>query len=435
MCYEEARVYLDQVSKYGSVLGLDSIRELMKRLGDPQDTLEVIHIAGTNGKGSILAYLSTILTEAGYKVGRYSSPTVMDYLERFQIDGVYMERERLGALTRKVKTAVDSMVAEGLPSPTVFEIETAIAFLYFAEENCQFVVLETGLGGLLDATNIVTHTKICVFASISWDHMGILGEDLVEIAENKAGIIKQGAGVVTSPQKEEVMQVLKRHAEKMGTKVVRSEPETIILHENSLYGQRFSYKEYEELRIPLLGRHQLENVSTALEVIPVLRNMGAIISDTAVKQGLEKTVWNGRFQVLQKEPFVIVDGAHNIDAVNRLVGNIEIYLKGKKIIAIMGVFKDKEYQKMVETIAPYLTKVFAVELPNKERTLPKEQLKAEFEKQNVPAETAQDHLSALKQARKEAGKDQVILGFGSLSYLGDMIRYMKEEAGDGSKEN
>lgn len=435
MLYEEARVYLDQVSKYGSVLGLDSIRELLEHLGNPQEKLEFIHIAGTNGKGSILAYVSTILMEAGYKVGRYISPTVMDYLERFQIDGEYMPQNRLGEVTRKVKAAADSMMADGLPSPTVFEIETAIAFLYFAEENCEIVALETGLGGLLDATNIVNRTKVSVFASISRDHVGILGESLVEIAKNKAGIIKKGAGVVTSPQKEEVMQVIMQRAEELGTKVLVSEPETIILWENSLHGQRFSYKEYEDMIIPLLGRYQLENASTALEVISLLRNMGMEISGQAVRQGLKKTVWNGRFQVLCEEPLVIVDGAHNIDAVKRLAENIEIYLKGKKIIAIMGVFQDKEYQKMVEWISPYFAKVYAVELPNKERTLSKERLKTEFEKQNVPVETEQDHLSALKRAMKDAEKDQVILGFGSLSYLGDMIRYVEEEVGDGSEEN
>lgn len=429
MLYEEARVYLEQVSKYGSVLGLDSIRELLERLGNPQERLQFIHIAGTNGKGSTLAYISTILTEAGYKVGRYISPTIMDYLERFQINGSWMPREKLGPLTEKVKQAADTMTREGLPSPTVFEVETAIAFLYFAEENCQIVVLETGMGGLLDATNIVKNTKVCVFTSISRDHMGFLGNTLSEIAENKAGIIKESAKVVTSPQKEEVMQVLMHRAEEAGTQAVISEPEKMVLYDNSLYGQRFSYKEYENMTIQLLGNYQLSNVSTALETITILRKEGYDISEDAVTAGLEKTRWNGRFQILGEQPLVIVDGAHNIDAIDKLIRNIEIYLKRNKIIAIMGVFKDKEYQKMVERIAPYLEKVYAVELPNKDRTLTKEELKREFDRWGVETVMAENHLEALIEAKKESEDhpENVILGFGSLSYLGDMIRYMGKE--------
>ena len=193
MLYEEARVYLDGVSKYGSVLGLDSIKGLLEELGNPQKDLTFIHIAGTNGKGSILAYLSTILTQAGYRTGRYLSPTVMEYLERFQIDGTYMGEDEFAEITCEVKRAAERLTEQGRPSPTAFEIETAIAFRYFQKRGCDYVVLEAGLGGLLDATNIVETTKLCIFASISMDHIGILGNTLEEIAENKAGILKKGA--------------------------------------------------------------------------------------------------------------------------------------------------------------------------------------------------------------------------------------------------
>ena len=429
MLYEEARVYLDQVSKYGSVLGLDSIRELLDRLDNPQNKLQFIHIAGTNGKGSILAYISTILKEAGYKTGRYISPTVMDYMERFQVNGAYMREDALVEITEQVKAAADSMTAEGLPSPTAFEIETAIAFLFFVKEKCDVVVLETGLGGLLDATNIVENVKACVFASISRDHMGVLGNTLAEIAENKAGIIKEGAVVVAGVQQTEAMQVLERTAKEKHCLFVEVEPEKLQRISNTIDGQEFSYKEYKNLKIRLLGNYQLENVCTALEVLRILNNDGMQISEEAVQKGLADTKWPGRFQVLQKEPLVIVDGAHNIDAIRRLIENIEIYLKGKKIVAIMGVFKDKEHKEMVKMIAPYLEKAYAVDLPNAERTLPKESLKEELLANGVPTETAENHIEALKRAEKEGTKEQVIIGFGSLSYLGDMIRYKdgKEE--------
>ena len=201
MTYKEARVYLDEVSKYGSVLGLDTIRGLLRELGNPQDDLKFIHIAGTNGKGSVLAYTSTILSEAGYRTGRYVSPTVVSYLERIQIDGKWIPEDEFAELVEEVKKAIARMEARGEASPTVFEAETAVAFLYFREKRCDLVVLETGLGGLLDATNIVKNTELAVFASISRDHMGFLGETLEEIAANKAGIIKPGCTVVTSLQK------------------------------------------------------------------------------------------------------------------------------------------------------------------------------------------------------------------------------------------
>ena len=209
MTYKEARVYLDEMSKYGSVLGLDTIRGLLRELGNPQDDLKFIHIAGTNGKGSVLAYTSTILSEAGYRTGRYVSPTVVSYLERIQVDAEWIREEAFARLTDKVRDAIARMEAAGEHSPTVFEAETAIAFLYFKEMNCDLVVLEAGLGGELDATNIVKNTVCAVFASISRDHIGVLGNTLEEIAENKAGIIKPGCAVVSAEQKMSVREILR----------------------------------------------------------------------------------------------------------------------------------------------------------------------------------------------------------------------------------
>ena len=204
MTYEEARVYLDEVSKYGSVLGLDTIRELLYELGNPQNDLRFIHIAGTNGKGSVLAYISTILSETGFRVGRYVSPTVIGYLEKIQINGNWISEKVFTELVEEVQRAIVRMETNGKASPTVFEVETAIAFLYFQREHCDYVVLETGLGGILDATNIISNTKVAVFTNISRDHMGFLGNTLEEITENKAGIIKPGCVVVSAAQEEAV---------------------------------------------------------------------------------------------------------------------------------------------------------------------------------------------------------------------------------------
>lgn len=428
MLYEEARVYLDHVSKYGSVLGLDSIKSLLEELGNPQKDLTFIHIAGTNGKGSILAYLSQILTEAGYRTGRYISPTIMEYLERFQIDGKYMEEEEFAEITGDVKRAAEKLVDMGKPSPTAFEIETAIAFEYFRKRACDFVVLEAGMGGALDATNIIENTKLCIFASISMDHIGVLGDTLEEITENKAGILKKGAAAVTGRQQECVLRILRQKAEEMGCPIFLADPEKVQVMQRSLKGQRFSYQEYEELEIPLTGQCQIENAITVLEAVKVLRCQGIRISQEAVRQGLKNTRWPGRFTVYDEKPLVIVDGAHNEDAAKRLAQNINMLLPGRKVTAVMGVFQDKEYEKIITIMAPFLKFVYTIDLPNRERTLEKEVLCEMLKKQGIEAETAESIEEALRLAKQREKEDGAVLVFGSLSYLGDVIRLEEKAA-------
>ena len=430
MLYEEARVYLEHVSKYGSVLGLESIRHLMEELGNPQNELQVIHIAGTNGKGSILAYVSTVLQCAGWKVGRYISPTVMEYLERFQIDGEYMPKEVLLPIVEEVKWAAEQMQMKGMPYPTVFEIETAIAFVYFARENCDYVVLETGLGGRLDATNIVKNTKVCVFASISMDHMAVLGNTLAEIAEEKAGILKTESVAVSYPQTEEVRKILQQKADEKNIPLWFADKEQVVVQKEELGSQNFSYKEFQDVEIQLTGRNQIENAITALEVIRTLRNQNVSIPDEAIYQGMRRTVWPGRFQVLEASPLVIVDGAHNEDATRRLAENIQTYLQGRPIIGVMGVFKDKAYKTIIEIMQPYLEYVYTIDLPNKDRTLDRRELVRVLKAQGISAEDCESVEKALRKAKKSAKDGQAVLVFGSLSYLGEVIRLEKEIESD-----
>ena len=430
MLYEEARVYLEHVSKYGSVLGLESIRHLMEELGNPQNELQVIHIAGTNGKGSILAYVSTVLQCAGWKVGRYISPTVMEYLERFQIDGEYMPKEVLLPIVEEVKWAAEQMQMKGMPYPTVFEIETAIAFVYFARENCDYVVLETGLGGRLDATNIVKNTKVCVFASISMDHMAVLGNTLAEITEEKAGILKTESVAVSYPQTEEVRKILQQKADEKNIPLWFADKEQVVVQKEELGSQNFSYKEFQDVEIQLTGRNQIENAITALEVIRALRNQNVSIPDEAIYQGMRRTVWPGRFQVLEASPLVIVDGAHNEDATRRLAENIQTYLQGRPIIGVMGVFKDKAYKTIIEIMQPYLEYVYTIDLPNKDRTLDRRELARALKAQGISAEDCESVEKALRKAKKSAKDGQAVLVFGSLSYLGEVIRLEKEIESD-----
>lgn len=421
MTYKEARVYLDEVSKYGSVLGLDTIRGLLRELGNPQDDLKFIHIAGTNGKGSVLAYTSTILSEAGYRTGRYVSPTVVSYLERIQVDGKDIPKDEFAILVEEVQKAIARIEAKGEASPTVFEVETAIAFLYFKKMRCHLVVLETGLGGTLDATNIVKNTLISVFTSISRDHMGFLGETLKEITENKAGIMKPGCISVTVRQKPAVVDVLERRAEELGCPIYMEEPEEIQILEENWDKQRFSYREWENITITLAGRHQIVNAVTVLGVVKALKDIGYEIPEQSVRKGFAKTAWPGRFTCISRNPLFIIDGAHNEEAALRLRESVTEYFRGRRLIFIMGVFRDKEYEKIVKIMAPLAAKIFTVDLPDSGRSLGAEMLKLAAEAYCTDAEAMPDVESAVKAAYALAKEEDVVLAFGSLSYLGQVM--------------
>ena len=423
MTYREARVYLDEMSKYGSVLGLETIRGLLRELGNPQDDLKFIHIAGTNGKGSVLAYTSMILSEAGYRIGRYVSPTVVSYLERIQVDTKWISEEKFAELTERVRNAIARLETAGEDLPTVFEIETAIAFLYFKEMKCNLVVLEAGLGGELDATNIIRNTVCAVFASISRDHLGVLGNTLAEIAENKAGIIKSGCAVVSARQKDSVSSILRSRAEKYGCSYVQAEPELAEVEKEDYHGIYFSYKEFRSLHTVMAGKNQIGNAAAALEVIRTLRQTGYKIPGDAVKRGMERTQWPGRFSCIGEDPVFILDGAHNEDAALKLRESVEVYFPGRRLIGIMGVFKDKEYEKIVQTMGPLMSVIYAVDLPDEKRGLPSEKL-AEVLEKYCPCVKRPDISErqravdcAVRAALLEARKEDVIMAFGSLSYL------------------
>lgn len=429
MTYKEARVYLDTMSKYGSVLGLDTIRELLFELGNPQEDLKFIHIAGTNGKGSVLAYTSTILSEAGYKTGRYVSPTVVSYLERIQIDGNYISKDAFARLTKMVQQAIARMQAAGHTCPTVFEIETAIAFLYFEEQNCDFVVLECGLGGALDATNIIPSPVCAAFASISIDHLGVLGNTLKEIAQTKAGIIKPGCHVVTGPQKQEVLDILTKQAKLHDCPLHTADKLKSKLIKESHLGQILSYKDFKKLDCPLAGKHQIDNVITSLEIIILLNNLGYSISEDSIRNGLQKTRWPGRFTILGNQPLFIIDGAHNQEAALRLRESLDTYFPDQKWIYIMGVFKDKEYEQIAHIMTSSAASIHTVSLPNAERTLSAKEL-ANVVTEHCDEDTniyMEDSIAnAVAHALEESKQNALpILTFGSLSYLGEIMEQHK----------
>ncbi|MDY3920018.1 MAG: folylpolyglutamate synthase/dihydrofolate synthase family protein [Candidatus Limivivens sp.] len=427
MNYEEARVYLDEAAKYGSVLGLETMTELLGRLGNPQDSLKFIHIAGTNGKGSVLAYLSTVLTEAGYRVGRYLSPTLFSYREKIQVDGERITREALARLTSRVKDAAEEMKRAGFSRPTVFEMETAISFLYFQETACDLVVLEVGMGGREDATNVVKTTILEVLVSISMDHMGFLGNSLAEIAWNKAGIIKKGTSVVSAVQEPEAMRVIEEECRKQEASLTVADSGQAA---DVIYGweeQSFSYGGYEKLKIHLAGSYQIPNAVLAVEALKALQKLGYPVSEAQLRKGLAQTSWRGRFTVLQKDPVFIIDGAHNRDGARNLRRSLELYFQDRRIFYIMGVFKDKEYEEIIKITAPLAAHVTAVQTPGNDRALPARELAAVWKKYHGQVSCQEDLAEAVRENRKLADrKDDVIIAFGSLSFLGALTEALEE---------
>ena len=430
MNYKEARVYLDEVSKYGSVLGLDNMRELLERLGNPQDDLKFIHISGTNGKGSALSYMSTILSGAGLRTGRYISPTLYAYRERIQVDGEMIDRESLAALVTVVKEAVDAMEAEKKGSPTVFEVETALSFLYFKEKKCDIVVLETGLGGTLDATNVVKTTVMEMISSIGMDHMEFLGGTLQEIAENKAGIIKPRTWVVSAEQDPQAAAVIRRVCREKECRLSVVDPDAF---QDVHYGydrQTFSYKDWKDVEITLAGTYQVINAALALEAVEALRNLGYSLTEEQVRKGMKEAFWRGRFSVIHKSPVVVIDGAHNPAAAKVLKDSLETYFQGKDLHFIFGVFADKDYQSVISMTAPLAKHIITIQTPDNQRALPAEQLRDAVAKVNPSVEAAGSIREAVRKSMENAQKEDVIVAFGSLSFLGELDREVQAMEGE-----
>ena len=426
MKYTECLDYIESLSVYGIRPGLDSISQLLSRLGNPQDDLSFVHIAGTNGKGSTLAYVSTILKCAGYKVGRYISPTIFDYCERIQVGETKISKKALGEYMDRVKEACDGMLSEGLTHPSPFEVETAIAFLYFKDKKCDIVVMEAGMGGALDATNVIHNTKVAVLASISMDHMQFLGDDLSQIAAQKAGIIKAECHVVSTMQMPQAMQVIKRECEKMHVPLWVSDESKATRIRYGLEKQSFSYGEYKDVEISQAGLYQLQNAVLAMDVIQALRNQGYVVSDKAMYKGLLATTWLGRFSVVGKKPYFVVDGAHNEDAAEKLAEAISFYFTNKRIIYIMGMLRDKECEKVIEKTARFAAQIITITPPENKRAMDGYELAGLVAKENPNVTAASSVEEAVELAKLLAGREDVIIAFGSLSYLGRLMETVKK---------
>ena len=422
MNYLEAREYIDNAAKKGSILGLESIERLMKELGNVQDKIKVLHIAGTNGKGSTLAYISEILKQAGYKVGKYTSPAVFDYREIFTINGEYIGKDKYALLMSKIKEAVEKIENKGFETPTAFEIETALAYLYFYEENCDFALIETGLGGDMDATNVVKNTLVSIITPISLDHTQFLGETIEEIATHKAGIIKENSCVIVAKQSEEAKEVMIKVAnEKSSDYVLCGTPSNVSFEMDRTIFNYVSVggKKYSKISTMMLGDFQPENIVTAIETIEAIRRKGYNIENTSIYDGIAKAIWHGRFEKISEKPDIYFDGGHNPGAGSRIKKSVEIYFTNRRIVYIIGVLADKDYDSVLKITGGLASDIITV-TPNNSRALLSEELKNTAKKYNDNVISADTIDEAVKIALSMATKEDVIMIFGSLSYLGEV---------------
>ena len=424
MTYKEAMNYISNVGKFGSNYGLQRTFRLLELLGSPQEKLKLIHIAGTNGKGSTTSMVTKILRGFGYKVGMYTSPYLEEFEERIQINGENINKDTLVKLLEQIKAAIDKVIEEGYEHPTEFEIITALMFLHFYNEKVDYGVIEVGLGGRLDSTNVLT-PRVSVITSISLDHMNILGDNLKDIAKEKAGIIKDGVPVILYPQEKEAEEAILKIAEEKKSKIyfVKKEKGKLIdINYEELYQkvQIEGCKNTYTVNLPLLGEHQILNLGVALNTIEALCEVENIQLDkNIIEKSLQDVKWMGRLEVLGRKPTIVIDGAHNIDAIKSLRKNVEKYFKYKKMVLLLGILADKQVKEMIEEITPMAEKVYAL-TPHSERAELSEDLKKEIVKCNSNVVALESYEEAFLSALKDVDEEDLILIIGSLYMIGDM---------------
>jgi dihydrofolate synthase/folylpolyglutamate synthase len=433
MNYQESLDYIlsfadyERLPRSGVVWDLSRIERLLERLGNPQHVARSIHVAGTKGKGSTAAMIASILKQAGYRVGLYTSPHLLSFTERIQADGRPVAEADWARLTESLKPEVEAVNRLGdLGELTTFELLTALAFAYFREIRADYQVLETGLGGRLDATNVVK-PEVAAITSISYDHMEVLGDTLAKIAAEKAGIIKPGSTVVCSPQFPEAMEVIAGTCRERGVRLVRVGTE-VTWHKIgfSPEGQAFHLKGLEreyDLSIPLLGEHQLENAATAVAAVEVLAGRGASVSPESIAAGLEQVHWPGRLQVLRREPWVIIDGAHNAYSVRRLAEALRQYFNFERVILVLGVSSDKDVAAIVDEAASLTGEVIVVSSRHPRAVKPAV-LVNEFSRWGIIPQVAAGVASAMELALARAAPGDLICAAGSVFVIAEVMECM-----------
>lgn len=420
MTATEAIEYIHSVCWKGSIPGLGRTQELLRRMGNPEKKLKFVHIAGTNGKGSTAAMTASILRKAGYRTGLYTSPFIYRFHERMQVNGVEISDEDLAAVTEFVKPLADTMPE----SPTEFELVCCIAFEYFARQNCDIVVLEVGMGGAMDSTNVIDVPEVAVITNIGLDHTEYLGDTVEKIAETKAGIFKENGHAVVYRSTPSVEEVFERVCRERNVSLKKADFDGLRLISRSLEGQSFDCGKRKALFLPLLGDHQLHNAAVVLAIADTLIQEGWQITEENIRDGLASVRWPGRFDIMGREPLFIIDGGHNPQCIEALVKNIQDYLAGKRLIVLTGVLADKDYADMYRPVMPYAEKFVCITPPSP-RKLEAAELAVYLRQAGADAIACGSIPEGVRTAISLAGKDGVVLCFGSLYSIGDIRDALK----------
>ena len=424
---------IHEFDKFGSRLGMERINVLLEKLGDPHKELQVIHVAGTNGKGSVCKYLEEGLAACGYNVGLYTSPFIEKFNERIRLGGRDISDEDLDIYTERVLSAVSEMVEEGYDSPTEFEVVTTIALLYYKEKNADITILEVGLGGKGDSTNVVPKPMICAITSISYDHMDRLGNTLGKIAADKAGIIKPGVPVISNVDVPEAARVIAKAAYEQGSRLYDISKIKFDISEQTPFSQKVSMEiygtDYSDVTTTMTGRHQGENLKTALAVIEVLRKERKIkVERSSLYAGLKKAAQPGRFEVLSGDennpPMIIIDGAHNEAGAGALQDTADKYFAGKKILLVTGMLADKQVEEILKHFVQITDNIIITE-PDNPRKLSVQKLDVKLKEMGISAIKAADAAEAVAAAQRIWSDYEAVIFAGSLYLIGDVRRIIK----------
>ena len=421
MTVDQATDYIHGKFRKGAVPGLHRIRELLELLGNPQKKLKFVHIAGTNGKGSTAAMTASILNRAGYRAGLFTSPFIYRFHERIQLCGEQISDGDLVEVVEYVRAFAETMAEP----PTEFELVCGIAMEYYARKRADIVVLEVGMGGEKDATNIIDTPEVAVITNIGLDHTDALGDTLEKIAMAKAGIFKEGGSAVVYRGTPEVEAVYDRVCRERHLRLRRADFDTLVRRSHSLDGQVFDCGSRKGLELPLLGDHQLYNAAVVLSVIDELTGQGWRISEEHIREGLKTTSWPGRFDIVSREPLFIIDGGHNPQCIEALVKNIRDYLANRRVIALVGVLADKDYGEMFRPVME-LVERFVCVTPDSPRRLEAKLLAEYLRRNGACAEGYEPVTVGVKKAVELAGEDGVVLCFGSLYSIGDIKAALDE---------
>lgn len=431
MKYVEAINYINDKNKFGSRLGLDVIGKLLDLLGNPHLGIKYIHVGGTNGKGSTSSYIANTLKEVGYKVGLFTSPYLERFNERISVNGEDIPDEKLGEITARIKEKIEIMLKEGYEHPTTFEIVTTIAFVYFKEVNVDCAVLEVGLGGRSDSTNVIKDSLVSVITPIDFDHVEVLGDSLGKIAYEKAGIIKEKGMVISYPQDSEALDVLKQIAREKNADFILCPMENIKIkkldEEGGVFDFKYKGKLIDNIEIKQLGEYQIYNSTLALFTLLTLKDRGLVeLEEDHIRRGFKNTLWRGRLELLQRKPRFLIDGAHNLQGVRSLVKSLELF-NYKRLILGVGILGDKDVEHMVEELAPIADEIVVTEV-NMPRKLEAEILEEMINKYNKNTLVEKNLEKAVEIAFNKAQDEDLIIFAGSLYLIGDVRKIVRNKS-------